>query len=140
MTKKEELLQEIKLRRLIRKALKIRQKKKTLDDRVQLEEELKKEKGTNETLERQVVQSNIKNKVMQADVEINKKKNEDKARIDKDTSESRAKQKILDESNRNKAVEFNTEIENYISQPFLCRLRRQNYIYFFLHLCGDTAC
>ena len=41
MTKKEELLQEIKLRRLIRKALKIRQKKKTLDDRVQLEEELK---------------------------------------------------------------------------------------------------
>jgi hypothetical protein len=41
MTKKEELLQEIKLRRLIRKALKIRQKKKLLDDRVHLQEENK---------------------------------------------------------------------------------------------------
>ena len=41
MTKKQELLQEIKLRRLIRKALKIRQKKKMLNDKVQLQEENK---------------------------------------------------------------------------------------------------
>tara|TARA_Y100000593_G_scaffold7751_1_gene14419 strand:- start:2418 stop:4682 length:2265 start_codon:yes stop_codon:yes gene_type:complete len=60
-----------------------------------LEEQLKKEKGTNETLERQIVQSNIKNKVMQSDVEVNKQKEASKSRIMKEELESIAQQKHL---------------------------------------------
>ena len=60
-----------------------------------LEEELKKEKGTNETLERQIIQSNIKNKVMQADVEVNKHKEQTKSNLYKEELESKAKQKHM---------------------------------------------
>tara|TARA_R110002020_G_scaffold227539_13_gene438186 strand:- start:2509 stop:4782 length:2274 start_codon:yes stop_codon:yes gene_type:complete len=60
-----------------------------------LEEQLKKEKGTNETLERQIIQSNIKNKVMQADVEVNKQKESTKSNILKEELESKAKQKSM---------------------------------------------
>tara|TARA_R100001082_G_scaffold64188_2_gene36127 strand:- start:7562 stop:9835 length:2274 start_codon:yes stop_codon:yes gene_type:complete len=64
-----------------------------------LEEQLKKEKGTNETLERQIIQSNIKNKVMQADVEINKQKEATKSGIYKEELESKAHQKTMREKN-----------------------------------------
>ena len=60
-----------------------------------LEEQLKKEKGTNETLERQIIQSNIKNKTMQADVEINKQKEATKSNMLKEELESKAKQKFM---------------------------------------------
>tara|TARA_R110002096_G_scaffold276948_3_gene470954 strand:+ start:327 stop:2585 length:2259 start_codon:yes stop_codon:yes gene_type:complete len=60
-----------------------------------LEEQLKKEKGSNETLERQIIQSNIKNKVMQADVEVNKQKEATKSNLLKEELESKAKQKHM---------------------------------------------
>ena len=60
-----------------------------------LEEQLKKEKGSNETLERQIIQSNIKNKVMQADVEVNKQKEVTKSNLLKEELESKAKQKHM---------------------------------------------
>tara|TARA_Y100000593_G_scaffold46424_1_gene88288 strand:- start:916 stop:3183 length:2268 start_codon:yes stop_codon:yes gene_type:complete len=60
-----------------------------------LEEQLKKEKGTNETLERQVVQAGIQNKVMKGDVEVNKQKEATKSRIYKEELESIAQQKHL---------------------------------------------
>ena len=49
----------------------------------QLSEALKDKDGTIETLERQLVQAGIKNKTMQATVEINKKKEEVKSNIEK---------------------------------------------------------
>ncbi len=47
-----------------------------------MEEALKDKEGTIETLERQLVQAGIKGKVMQAEVEINKKKEEVKSDLD----------------------------------------------------------
>ena len=61
----------------------------------QLQESLKDKEGTIETLERQLVQAGIKNKVMQADVEINKKKEEVKANMNKEYVQTEGEQKLL---------------------------------------------
>ena len=61
----------------------------------QLSEAVKDKEGTIETLERQLVQAGIKQKVMQADVEINKKKEEVKSQIGKEFIETEGKQKLL---------------------------------------------
>jgi hypothetical protein len=61
----------------------------------QLSEAVKDKDGTIETLERQLVQAGIKGKVMQADMEINKKKEEVKASMGKEYLETEAKQKLL---------------------------------------------
>ena len=61
----------------------------------QLQEAMKDKDGTIETLERQLVQAGIKGKVMQADVEINKKKEEIKANMNKELVETEGKQKLL---------------------------------------------
>ena len=61
----------------------------------QLGEAVKDKDGTIETLERQLVQAGIKQKVMQADVEINKKKEEVKSQMGKQYIETEGKQKLL---------------------------------------------
>ena len=61
----------------------------------QLSEAIKDKEGTIETLERQLVQAGIKQKVMQADVEINKKKEEVKSQMGKQYIETEGKQKLL---------------------------------------------
>ena len=61
----------------------------------QLSEAVKDKDGTIETLERQLVQAGIKQKVMQADVEINKKKEEVKSQMGKQYVETEGKQKLL---------------------------------------------
>ena len=61
----------------------------------QLSEAIKDKEGTIETLERQLVQAGIKHKVMQADVEINKKKEEVKSQMGKQYIETEGKQKLL---------------------------------------------
>ena len=61
----------------------------------QLSEALQDKDGTIETLERQLVQAGIKQKVMQADVEINKKKEEVKSQMGKQYIETEGKQKLL---------------------------------------------
>ena len=61
----------------------------------QLSEANKDQAGTIETLERQLVQAGIKQKVMQADVEINKKKEEVKSQMGKQYVETEGKQKLL---------------------------------------------
>jgi len=60
-----------------------------------LEEQIKDQSGTIETLERQLVQAGIKNKVMQASVEINKKKEEVKSEVNKESVNARAQGNIL---------------------------------------------
>ena len=72
-----------------------------------MEEELKNANGTIETLERQIVQAGIKNKVMQANVEINKKTAEAKAGLDQELNLTKAQQKVLRE--KQKAA---TEMQN----------------------------
>ena len=61
----------------------------------QLQEAVKDKDGTIETLERQLVQAGIKQKIMQADVEINKKKQETKSKIDAKHQDTEAKAKLL---------------------------------------------
>ena len=60
-----------------------------------LEESLKDKEGTIETLERQLVQAGIKGKVMQAEMEIDKQKNQVKNKTEKEYLETQAKQKLL---------------------------------------------
>jgi len=60
-----------------------------------LEESLKDKEGTIETLERQLVQAGIKGKVMQAEMEIDKKKNQTASKTEKEYLETQAKQKLL---------------------------------------------
>jgi len=68
-----------------------------------LDEALKDSQGTIETLERQLVQAGIKNKVMQADVEINKKKEQVKSNMDKELTQTQGEQKLLRGSMNNDA-------------------------------------
>jgi hypothetical protein len=60
-----------------------------------LQEAVKDKDGTIETLERQLVQAGIKHKVMQADVEINKKKEEVKSNMNKEYVQTEGEQKLL---------------------------------------------
>ena len=61
----------------------------------QMDEDIKDKEGTIETLERQLVQAGIKNKVMQASVEINKKKEEVKGDMEGAYVKTEGEQKLL---------------------------------------------
>ena len=61
----------------------------------QLSETVKDKDGTIETLERQLVQAGIKQKVMQAEVEINKKKEEVKGDMTEELRQTSGEQKLL---------------------------------------------
>jgi len=61
----------------------------------QMEEALKDKEGTIETLTRQLVQAGIKGKVMQADVEINKSKEQIKSKQKEELTQTEAEQKLL---------------------------------------------
>ena len=61
----------------------------------QLQESLEDKEGTIETLERQLVQAGIKGKVMQAEMEITKKKEEVKGDLKDSYRSTEAKQKVL---------------------------------------------
>jgi len=82
----------------------------------QLSEAVKDKDGTIETLERQLVQAGIKGKVMQAEVEINKKKEEVKSGLNKQYIETEGKQKLLRNVMNNevdtKKKELQMEINN----------------------------
>ena len=66
-----------------------------------LTEQAKDQAGTIETLERQLVQAGIKNKVMQASVEINKKKEEVKGTIQKGAVDNQAAISTMENQARN---------------------------------------
>ena len=59
------------------------------------EEKIKDQSGTIETLQRQLIQSGIKNKTMQGSMEVGKKVHDTKSSIYKEELETRAKQKHL---------------------------------------------
>ena len=61
----------------------------------QLSEALKDREGTIETLERQLVQAGIKSKVKDAEIEINKKKEEVKGKMNKEFVQTEGEQKLL---------------------------------------------
>ena len=85
-----------------------------------MEEQMKDQAGTIETLQRQLVQAGIKNKVMQAGTEINKKKEEIKTQMTSASIKTQAQEKLLrdtrqvNESAKNK--ELNSAIDNEIKR------------------------
>ena len=74
-----------------------------------LQGQLKDQAGTIETLERQLVQAGIKNKVMQASVEINKKKEEVKGEVNKESVNAKAQGNILGNIAKNNLSAQNKE-------------------------------
>ncbi len=79
------------------------------------DEEIKEKTGTIETLTRQLVQAGIKNKIMQGDVEVNKRTHDAKSSIYKEELESKAqmkhmrkeidKEKQISDEQKNKSLE-----------------------------------
>ena len=66
-----------------------------------MEKQMQDKEGTIETLERQLVQSGIKNKTMQGEMEINRKVAETKANYDKEYNETKSlQQQVRDETKR----------------------------------------
>ena len=61
----------------------------------QLSEAVDDKDGTIETLERQLVQAGIKGKVMQAEVEINKKKEEVKSTLNKESTDIKGRGEVI---------------------------------------------
>ena len=62
---------------------------------------MKDQAGTIETLQRQLVQAGIKGQVMQASMEINKKKEEVKGQINKQSIENQAEARTMQNQARN---------------------------------------
>ena len=77
-----------------------------------LEESLKDKEGTIETLERQLVQAGIKGKVMQAEMEIDKQKNQVKNKTEKEYLETQAKQKLLRNRMSDETVTAKKQVQN----------------------------
>ena len=83
----------------------------------QMEESLKDKEDTIETLERQVVQAGIKDKVRQAEMDISKKKEQAKARTEREYHQTEAQQKVLRGNMSNEAnykkKELQTLLKNF---------------------------
>ncbi len=78
------------------------------------DDEIKEKAGTIETLTRQLVQAGIKNKIMQGDVEVNKRKHDAKSSIYKEELESRAQMKHFRkevQNDENKLKQKNKNLE-----------------------------
>ena len=79
-------------------------------------EQIKDLSGTIETLERQLVQAGIKDKVMQAAVEINKKKEEVKSDLEKQVTGTEAQQKLLQAEMKNQLQKNQMKLESETDQ------------------------
>jgi len=86
-----------------------------------MEGQIKDAQGTIETLERQLVQAGIKNKVMQASVEVSQKKADIKSGMDKEFYETKAQQKVLRENRRRNADLEGSKLKKAIESETLKR-------------------
>ena len=77
----------------------------------QVQEAIKDKDGTIETLERQLVQAGIKGKVMQAEMEITKSKEQIKGGINKQFVQTEGEQKLLRSTMQNEAATKSKEID-----------------------------
>ena len=86
----------------------------------QMEEAIKDKDGTIETLERQLVQAGIKGKVMQAEMEITKKKEQEKAAVT--VQANKAKDNVISNQERlrqhaeNQKQKMNQNVQNIVGQ------------------------
>tara|TARA_R100000005_G_scaffold96683_1_gene86033 strand:+ start:9151 stop:11445 length:2295 start_codon:yes stop_codon:yes gene_type:complete len=80
----------------------------------QLQDTIKDKEGTIETLERQVVQSGIRDKVRQAEMDINAQKTNFKSKAQKEFFETQAQQKLLRNNLSNDAYHKRKEIQELL--------------------------
>ena len=80
-----------------------------------MESELKDAQGTIETLQRQLVQAGIKGKVMQAAMEINKKRDNANSAMDKEYNETRTQQKMLRNERQRNLDNENRRLQDNVS-------------------------
>ena len=94
----------------------------------QLSEANKDAEGTIETLERQLVQAGIKQKVMQADVEINKKKEQVKSGLESELSKGSAELKGLTNTAKNNLVsqEKQDQLDKKLLEEEILSMTRKN--------------
>ncbi|QDP53454.1 MAG: putative portal protein [Prokaryotic dsDNA virus sp.] len=77
-----------------------------------MEQTLKDKEGTIETLERQLVQAGIKAKVDQANIEVQKRKEEQKGQVTKEVLQTQAEQKLLRNVINNEAQSANSRMKD----------------------------
>jgi len=88
---------------------------KQLQSQIQgMEERLKDKEGTIETLERQLVQAGIKDKVRSAEMEIHKKKEDVKSRSEREYHQTEAQQKNLRNQMKNETDYQKKELSNIL--------------------------
>tara|TARA_Y100000593_G_scaffold73690_1_gene135431 strand:- start:1004 stop:3319 length:2316 start_codon:yes stop_codon:yes gene_type:complete len=79
-----------------------------------MEERIKDQEGTIETLQRQLVQAGIKGKVMQAEVEINKRKHDVQSKVTNEGLKTQAQEKLLRDSRNLTAAHKNKQLSDVI--------------------------
>ena len=79
-----------------------------------MEESLKDKEDTIETLERQVVQAGIKDKIRQAEMDISKKKEQVNARSEREYHQTEAQQKVLRGNMSNEANYKKKELQDVL--------------------------
>ena len=79
-----------------------------------MEESLKDKEDTIETLERQVVQAGIKDKIRQAEMDISKKKEQVNARAEREYHQTEAQQKVLRGNMSNEANYKKKELQDVL--------------------------
>ena len=77
----------------------------------QMQEAIQDKEGTIETLERQLVQAGIKGKIMQAEVEINKKKEDTKGNMESAYVKTEGEQKYLRDLMKNEVDKAKSEMQ-----------------------------
>tara|TARA_R100000656_G_scaffold108946_1_gene81011 strand:+ start:1539 stop:3827 length:2289 start_codon:yes stop_codon:yes gene_type:complete len=77
----------------------------------QMEEALKDKEGTIETLERQLVQAGVKGKIMQAEMELTKAKEQVKGEMKRQYTETEGQQKLLRSTMKNEVATKSKEVK-----------------------------
>ena len=77
----------------------------------QMEETLKDKEGTIETLERQLVQAGVKGKIMQAEMELTKAKEQVKGEMKRQYTETEGQQKLLRSTMKNEVATKSKEVK-----------------------------
>ena len=81
--------------------------------------------GTIETLERQLVQAGIKSKVMQGEMEVNRKVADLKAKQEIEYNDTKATQQQIRDESRKQAVEQKENLDNMLNSLPLIKKERK---------------
>ena len=90
-----------------------------------MEKQMQDKEGTIETLERQLVQAGIKSKVMQGEMEVNRKVADLKAKQEIEYNDTKATQQQIRDESRKQAVEQKENLDNMLNSLPLIKKERK---------------